>query len=130
MAQKLAQNNAKTKPTRTKEEIVPKRYHQFMNIFDEEKSKRFPPKRPWDHAIDLKEDYVPKDCRIIPLSPLEKESLDTWLKEMEETGYIRKSKSPQASPFFFVGKKMGNYDQYKTIGTLTHKQFEMHTHYR
>jgi hypothetical protein len=76
MAQKLAQESTKSKPKLSKEEIVPQRYHNFLDIFDEEKSNRFPPNQPWDHAIDLKEDYVPKDCQVIPLSPLERESLD------------------------------------------------------
>jgi hypothetical protein len=31
--------------------------------------------------------------------------LDEWIKEQLAKGYIRPSKSPQASPFFFVEKK-------------------------
>jgi hypothetical protein len=37
----------------TWQEQVPKEYHCFGKIFDEIASHRFPPKRPWDHAIDL-----------------------------------------------------------------------------
>jgi hypothetical protein len=41
------------KTTRTWQEQVPKEYHRFGKIFDEMASHRFPPKCPWDHAIDL-----------------------------------------------------------------------------
>ena len=121
-SQKLAQ--AAQKEKRTKEEIVPARYHQYMGIFDEEKSNRFPPSRQWDHAIDLKEDYKPMNCKIYPLSPLEKEALQEWIREQLSKGYIRESKSPQASPFFFVGKKDGKLrpvQDYRILNSQTVK---------
>ena len=34
---------------------VPKEYAQFHKLFSEEESQRFPPTRPWDHAIEFKE---------------------------------------------------------------------------
>lgn len=39
------------------------------------------------------------------MSPIEQEKLDEFLEENLRKGYIRPSKSPQASPFFFVSKK-------------------------
>ena len=47
------------------------------------------------------------DCKIYPLNPQEQKELDKFLKEQLETGRIRSSKSPMASPFFFVKKKDG-----------------------
>jgi hypothetical protein len=39
-----------------------------------EASERFPDRRHWDHAIDLKEDAPTTiNCRVYPLSPMEKE---------------------------------------------------------
>jgi ribosomal protein S21 len=38
---------------------------------------------------------------------MEDEALKKFLKDMQEKGYIRPSKSPYASPFFFVQKKDG-----------------------
>ena len=37
----------------------------------------------------------------------ERTSLDTWIDEQLKKGYIRKSKSPHATPCFFVSKKGG-----------------------
>jgi len=33
---------------------IPPQYKRYAKVFSEEESKRLPPKRPWDHAIDLK----------------------------------------------------------------------------
>jgi hypothetical protein len=104
--------------------MVPKRYHHYLSVFDEKEANRFPSSKPWDHAIDLKDDFTPKDCKIYPLSPVECTSLDTWITEQLEKGYIRPSKSPQASPFFFVGKKDGKLrpvQDYRYLNTQTIK---------
>ena len=61
--------------------------------------------KPWDHAIDLKPNFIPKDCKFYPLSPKEQKEQDKFLEENLRKGYIRPSKSPMASPFFFVSKK-------------------------
>ena len=108
ISQQIAQKAAQEKPEKTPAEIVPERYHEFLKVFDETAANRFPPTRPWDHAIDLKEDFIPSDCKIYPLSPKERNSLDEWIKDDLAKGYIRPSKSPQASPVFFVEKKDKN----------------------
>ena len=83
-------------------------YQQHSKVFSEEESHRFPPPRPWDHAIDLKEGAPEAiNCKIIPTTMEEDEALKKFLKEQSEKGYIRKSKSPYASAFFFIKKKDG-----------------------
>src|SRR5580692_12881667 len=44
---------------------------------------------------------------IYPLTLEEQGKLREYIKENLEKGYIRPSKSPYSSPFFFVGKKDG-----------------------
>lgn len=88
-------------------DLVPRQYHQFLSLFDEEKAHRFPPKRPYDHAIDLKPDFIPKRHSPYPLSLPQRAALDTFINENLKNGYIRPSKSPMASPLFFVDKKDG-----------------------
>ena len=80
-------------------------YYLPNTLFEQKAAERFPSKRPWDHAIELKEDFKPKKGKIYPLNPLQQNTLDEWIKEQLAKGYIRPSKSPQASPFFFVEKK-------------------------
>ena len=87
------------------EELIPEQYRKFQKVFEKAASERFPDERPWDHAIDIKPDFVPKDCKVYPLTPTKQSKLDGFLDENLKKGYIRQSKSPMASPFFFVAKK-------------------------
>ena len=89
-------------------ERVPPQYQQYLKVFSDEESKRFPPERPWDHAINLKEG-APSTLisRNICLSQLEQEELKKFLKEHLARGTIWPSKSPYAAAFFFIKKKNG-----------------------
>jgi len=64
-----------------------------------------PEHKSWDHAIDLKPNFILKDCKVYPLSPEEQKEQDKFLEENLRKGYIRPLKLPMASPFFFVSKK-------------------------
>ena len=91
-----------------KEVKVTEEYQRHSKVFSEEESHRFPPSRPWDHAIELKEGALEAiNCKIIPTTKEEDKALKRFIKEQLEKGYIRKSKSPYASAFFFIKKKDG-----------------------
>ena len=64
-------------------------------------------RKAWDHAIDLREGFVPKKGKIYPLLRVEREEVQKFVKDQLRKGYIRPSKSPQTSPVFFVPKKDG-----------------------
>ncbi|ESK80973.1 reverse transcriptase-rnase h-integrase [Moniliophthora roreri MCA 2997] len=87
------------------EELISSYLLGYRDRFEKGKAERFPPSQTYDHAIDLKPDFVPRNCKLYPLSPMEQEEQDKFLEENLRKGYIRKSKSPMASPFFFVAKK-------------------------
>ena len=53
----------------------------------------------------MKHNFIPKDCKVYPLSPEVQKEQDKFLEENLRKGYIRPSKSPMASPFSFVSKK-------------------------
>ncbi|KIN99403.1 hypothetical protein M404DRAFT_30463 [Pisolithus tinctorius Marx 270] len=91
----------------TTEELVPKEYHQYLKVFSKEELKRMPLRKPWDHAIDLKETFTPKRGRLIPLSVEEQKEVLDCLEDQLRKGYIHPSKSPQTLPVFFVPKKDG-----------------------
>jgi hypothetical protein len=48
-----------------------------------------------------------KSFKVYPLSISEQEQLDKFLEENLMSGWICPSKSPMATPFFFVKKKDG-----------------------
>ena len=92
----------------TKKVEVPTEYRQFAKVFSEEESKRYPPKRAWDHAIDFKKDALEAiDCKVYPMNRVKDEAVQKFLHNELEKGYIHELKSPYASSFFFVHKKDG-----------------------
>src|ERR1700744_1793447 len=97
-------------PTEEKpwDQIVPKHYHEYAKVFSEEEAQWYPAHQPWDISIEfIKDAPTALDCKIYPLSYGEQEKLDEYIKKNLQKGYIRPSKSPYSSPFFFVGKKDG-----------------------
>ena len=88
-------------------EQIPKEYHEYLDVFDENKADRFPDPRPWDHKIELKEGFQPKAFKSYNLTPEEQIELDKFLTDNKDKGYIQLSQSPMATPFFFVKKKDG-----------------------
>ncbi len=106
-ASELAQK-AMDKTKKTFKQMVPEEYRRHVQTFNEKESHRFPPARAWDHAIELLPD-APKsfDCKIYPMTTGEEDLLREFISEQLAKGYIRPSKSPYASPFFFIKKKDG-----------------------
>jgi hypothetical protein len=91
------------------EELVPEYLHDFADIFAKDGLNKLPPERPGiDHRIETKPGFIPKTSKIYPLSEKERESVKAFIDENVKKGFISESKSPQASGFFFVGKKSGD----------------------
>lgn len=90
MSQELAQKEREDKPEAKKslDKLLPEHYRHYKTVFEKSASERFPTSQPWDHAIDLKPDFLPKDCKIYPLSPAEQTKLDEFLDENLRKGYI------------------------------------------
>ncbi|KAF9800263.1 hypothetical protein IEO21_10402 [Rhodonia placenta] len=105
--QLFAEEEIKKKVVKTAEESVPKQYHEFLKVFSKEASERLPERKPYDHAIKLVPGYSMFHSKVYPLSNNEQEELDKFLNEQLARGYIRESKSPISSPFFFIKKKEG-----------------------
>ncbi|ESK81361.1 reverse transcriptase-rnase h-integrase [Moniliophthora roreri MCA 2997] len=87
------------------DDLIPPYLQGYRDRFEKGKSEHFPPSQTYDHTIGLKPDFIPWNCKLYPLSPVEQKKQDRFLEENLCKGYIRKSKSPMASPFFFVAKK-------------------------
>ena len=87
--------------------LVPEKFHKWIKVFGKKQSERMPTRKLWDHAIDVKEGFVPRKGKVYPLSREEREEVREFVKEQLRKGYIWPLKSPQMAPVFFVGKKDG-----------------------
>src|SRR5215475_2256717 len=87
---------------------VPDYLQEFEDVFSKASFDTLPDRKPWDHAIELIPDAKTSYCKVYPLSPNEQVELDEFLQENLATGRIRPSKSPMASPVFFIKKKDGS----------------------
>ena len=60
---------------------IPEVYAEYRIVFKKEVSEQMPEHKPWNHSIDLKPDFIPKDCKVYPLSPKEQKEQDKFLEE-------------------------------------------------
>ena len=98
--------NNKVKLDREKvRKIVPQKFHKWLKVFEKAESERIPVRKPWDHAINLRKDFVSKKRRIYLMLRKEKEKVREFMKKQLRKRYIRPLKSPQTSLVFFVEKK-------------------------
>jgi len=64
-------------------------------------------RKSWDHAIELKEGFMPKKGNVYSLLREEREEVQMFIEDQLRKGYIRPSKLPQTSLVHFVAKKDG-----------------------
>jgi hypothetical protein len=103
---------------------IPDQFHKYRSVFSEKASHRLPKHQPWDHAIDIKPDKDLKKSFLYALTPAEQQAEQEYITEHLAKGYIRPSKSPYASPFFFVAKKgtgLRPVQDYRALNDITIK---------
>jgi hypothetical protein len=94
----------------------------YQDVF--QKPKGLPPLRDHDHKIPLKVGSEAVNLRPYRYSGLQKDSLEGMVTEMLETGIIRTSNSPFASPVILVRKKDSTWRlcvDYRALNQLTIK---------
>ena len=60
---------------RKMEKMVPRWFYKYLKMFEKKDSERMPTRKAWNHAINLREGFVPKKGRIYPLSRIEREEV-------------------------------------------------------
>ncbi len=96
----------------------------YAKVFSKQASHRLPQHQPWDHAIDLIPGATFRKSSVYCLTPSETTALKDYIMDHLRRGYIRPSKSPMASPFFFVDKKDGKLrpvQDYRRLNDITVK---------
>jgi hypothetical protein len=124
ISQRLAEAFKRNSEPLDYEKHIPAHLRDFHSVFAKESFDELPESKPWDHAVELIPDATPKSCKVYPLAISEQKELDAFLKENLESGRIRPSKSPMASPVFFIKKKDGGLrlvQDYRMLNAMTVK---------
>ena len=93
----LAEAAKEDTPAAKLEEMLPKPYLGFQDVFSKESFDELPKWKQWDHAINLKPESQPFSMKAYPMSPVEQKELDDFLEENLSSSRIRPSNSPMAS---------------------------------
>jgi len=80
-ASQILVQKGKQKDNHTTEQMVPEEYHEYLSLFDEKKSERFPPARTWDHKIEMKPTFEPKAFKPYKLSFAEIKEQEKFVEE-------------------------------------------------
>ena len=87
---------------------IPEYLTEFTSVFSKKSFDILLEPKQWDHAVKIISGSKASNCKVYPLLPPEQKELDACLKENLETGHIQPSKSPMATPVFFIKKKDGS----------------------
>src|SRR5882724_10956098 len=123
ISQKLAEAAGGTSST-CFENIVPKPYQEFQDVFAKESFDKLPDQKQWDHTIKLVPDTCNFSTKVYPLAPVKQKQLDEFLDENIKSQRIHPSKSPIVSPVFFIKNKDGSLclvQDYRKLNAVTMK---------
>ena len=88
---KLTLSTALAQAAEKVEQKLPPQYAKYTKVFDEPKGGELPPRRSFDHGIELKETFTPKVAKSYPMNLKETEACKAFIKEHLKSGKIRKS---------------------------------------
>jgi len=123
ISQKLAEASGGA-PSTHFEDIVPKPYQEFRDVFAKESFEKLPDWKQWDHAIELILDARNFSTKVYPLAPVKQKQLDKFLNENLKSQCIHPSKLPMTFPVFFIKKKDGSLhlvQDYRKLNAMTVK---------
>ena len=64
---KLTLSTALAQAAERVEQKLPPQYAKYAKVFDKPKGGELPPRRPFDHGIELKETFIPKVAKSYPM---------------------------------------------------------------
>jgi len=66
---------------RTVENMIPRRFHKYLKVFEKKELEKMLMKKTWDYAIDLRKGFVPKKEKIYLLSRIDREKIQEFVKD-------------------------------------------------
>lgn len=106
-------------------ELVPQKFHEYLDVFSREKAEQLPPHRPGvDHEIQLQEGKEAPYFKSRNMSPQELTAVKKYIDDEQAKGSIRPSASPAAAPILLVKKPNGGLRfcvDYRGLNSVTVK---------
>lgn len=115
------------KPELTQHELLsklPAWLHDLQETFYPKLADQLPPRRSWDHKIELKPGTEPPYFKNRPLSQRELQVVYKWINENLNKGFIRASRSRSAAPLMLAQKPGGGVricQDYRGLNNVTIK---------
>jgi hypothetical protein len=128
LAMDLAIEESTKKKERTLEEMIPQELRKYRSVFDKNAADRFPERRTWDHAIDLQPDFIPKRHTSTRCHYQNRTNSKNLSRKTSRRDTFDLQNRHKRRPSSLSRRRMGNYDQYKTIGCSTRKRSKMLIH--
>ena len=60
---------------------MPEKFHRWIKVFGKKQSERMPTRKLWDHAIDVKERFMPRKEKVYSLSREEREEVREFVRK-------------------------------------------------
>lgn len=111
-------------PTEDWMKYLPQKYFPWASVFSPVAVDQLPPHRPYDMTIDIEDGKTPPFGPMYRLTQAERDALSEYIETNLKKGFIRRSKSPAASPILFVRKKTGDLRlcvDYRGLNAITTK---------
>ena len=61
--------------------MVLEKFHKWIKVFRKKQLERIPTRKVWDHAIEVKEGFVPRKGKVYLLSREEREEVREFIRE-------------------------------------------------
>ncbi|THH20970.1 hypothetical protein EUX98_g8482 [Antrodiella citrinella] len=103
---------------------LPPEYHEFADVFSEQRAFDLPPHREYDLKIETENNSVPPLGYIYSLPPAELSALRKFIDQNLKSGFIYPSKSTHGAPILFAKKKDGSLRlcvDYRGLNRITRK---------
>ena len=68
--------------------MVPRQFYKYLKMLEKE-PERMPTRKTQNHAINLREGFVPKKRKIYPLSRIERDQVQKFMKNQLKKKYIQ-----------------------------------------
>jgi len=68
--------------------LVPRRFWKWKKVFGKKESERMLVQKIWDHAIELKEGFMPRKGKVYSLLREKREKVQTFVEDQLRKGYI------------------------------------------